>query len=88
MTMAPIDLEKSTATGDSSPRLSITGAISDSKEEATDAKSIETVTAGGDDDDGYPHGLRLAAIVMSLMLGTFLVALDNVSYSPRGAPLH
>jgi hypothetical protein len=29
--------------------------------------------------DEYPHGARLAAIVFSLMLGMFLVALDNVS---------
>jgi hypothetical protein len=30
-------------------------------------------------DDEYPHGARLAALVISLMLGMFLVALDNVS---------
>jgi hypothetical protein len=30
-------------------------------------------------DDEYPHGIRLAAVVFSLMLGMFLVALDNVS---------
>lgn len=29
--------------------------------------------------DDYPHGARLAAVVLSLMLGMFLVALDNVS---------
>jgi hypothetical protein len=29
-------------------------------------------------DDKYAHGTRLAAIVVSLMLGMFLVALDNV----------
>lgn len=29
----------------------------------------------------YPHGVRLAAIVISLMLGMFLVALDNVSWT-------
>lgn len=29
-------------------------------------------------DDKYAHGARLAAIVVSLMLGMFLVALDNV----------
>jgi hypothetical protein len=30
-------------------------------------------------EDEYPHGARLAVIVLSLMLGMFLVALDNVS---------
>jgi hypothetical protein len=33
-------------------------------------------------DDGYPHGARLAVVVVSLMLGMFLVALDNVSCRP------
>ncbi|KAJ5318489.1 hypothetical protein N7476_004909 [Penicillium atrosanguineum] len=28
-------------------------------------------------DDEYPHGARMAAVVLSLMLGMFLVALDN-----------
>jgi hypothetical protein len=35
--------------------------------------------------DEYPHGARLAAVVISLMLGMFLVALDNVSFSFRDA---
>ena len=30
-------------------------------------------------DDGYLHGTRLAAIVISLILNMFLVALDNMS---------
>jgi hypothetical protein len=30
--------------------------------------------------DEHPHGARLAVIIISLMLGMFLVALDNVSY--------
>lgn len=30
-------------------------------------------------EDEYPSGLRLAAVIASLMLGMFLVALDNVS---------
>jgi len=29
-------------------------------------------------DDEYLHGTRLAALTVSLMLGMFLVALDNV----------
>lgn len=32
-------------------------------------------------DDNYAHGARLAAIVSSLLLGMFLVALDNVGNS-------
>jgi hypothetical protein len=32
-------------------------------------------------NDKYAHGTRLAAIVVSLLLGMFLVALDNVGYS-------
>jgi hypothetical protein len=32
-------------------------------------------------DDKYAHGTRLAAIVVSLLLGMFLVALDNVGDS-------
>lgn len=35
--------------------------------------------------DEYPHGARLAAVMLSLMLGMFLVALDNVSLS---FPMH
>jgi hypothetical protein len=32
-------------------------------------------------DDKYVHGARLTAIVVSLLLGMFLVALDNVRNS-------
>ena len=32
-------------------------------------------------DDKYAHGARLIAIVVSLLLGMFLVAIDNVSNS-------
>jgi hypothetical protein len=35
-------------------------------------------------DDKYAHGTRLAAIVVSLLLGMFLVALDNVGNSRTG----
>ncbi|KAJ6010258.1 hypothetical protein N7499_004340 [Penicillium canescens] len=49
---------------------------------------LESSSEGGDMDvashdakaqaaDEYPHGARLAAVVLSLMLGMFLVALDN-----------
>ncbi|KAJ5144414.1 hypothetical protein N7476_004658 [Penicillium atrosanguineum] len=36
-------------------------------------------------DDEYPHGARMAAVVLSLMLGMLLVALDNVSSPLRDA---
>lgn len=32
--------------------------------------------------DDYPHGTRLIIIILSLMLSTFIVALDNVRISP------
>ena len=32
-------------------------------------------------DDKYAHGARLTAIIVSLLLGMFLVALDNVRNS-------
>jgi hypothetical protein len=32
-------------------------------------------------DDKYAHGARLTAIVVSLLLGMFLVAIDNVRNS-------
>jgi hypothetical protein len=44
-------------------------------EEAPNAAIIKTL------DDAlskYPHGTRLTIIVISLMLSTFLIALDNV----------
>lgn len=42
--------------------------------------------AKADATDEYPHGARLAAVVLSLMLGMFLIALDNVSPPFRDAP--
>lgn len=42
--------------------------------------------AKADAADEYPHGARLAAVVCSLMLGMFLVALDNVSPPFRDTP--
>lgn len=41
-------------------------------------KEAETDAVGAFIADEYPHGTRLAAIVVSLLLGMFLVALDNV----------
>lgn len=44
------------------------------KEDATG----ETIANDDADPEEYSHGLRLAALVISLLLGMFLVALDNV----------
>ncbi len=38
----------------------------------------QPIDDGHDDAEEYAHGLRLAALVISLLLGMFLVALDNV----------
>lgn len=46
----------------------------------SDAVKNEMLEAGAPGIDEYPHGARLTAIVVSLMLGMFLVALDNVSH--------
>lgn len=76
MATEPIESEKQTAT-EGSPQISSTmvtmsgpGATKDGNTEARIPVTEE-----------YPHGARLAAIVISLMLGMFLVALDNVSYT-------
>jgi hypothetical protein len=37
-----------------------------------------TATTRGDTTEEYTHGTRLVALTASLMLGMFLVALDNV----------
>jgi hypothetical protein len=42
------------------------------------AKDVESIEAGTPIADEYPHGARLAVIVVSLLLGLFLVSLDNV----------
>jgi len=52
----------------------MTTMTSDHKGQAT-----EGVDPVAQDDLDYPHGIRLAAIVGSLMLGMFLVSLDNVN---------
>ncbi|KAL4990688.1 major facilitator superfamily-domain-containing protein [Aspergillus falconensis] len=51
--------------------------VSEFKPSTQEAASIEKSPPVGDNSDSYPHGARLAAIVLSLMLGMFLVALDN-----------
>lgn len=45
-------------------------------------EGITGAQIGNEKTDEYPHGFRLAAIVISLMLGMFLVALDNVGLWP------
>ena len=69
------ELEKQLNTDELSGH-SVNQANSDTEEENGEFKVIETPIAVT--DDGYPRGFRLTAIVISLMLGTFLVALDNV----------
>ncbi|KAL4995506.1 major facilitator superfamily domain-containing protein [Aspergillus recurvatus] len=51
--------------------------VSESKSSTQEAASNEKTRPVSDIGDGYPHGAHLAAIVVSLMLGMFLVALDN-----------
>lgn len=78
-----IDLEEQPPTKDSSPRLSLSESASEPKEGVTEEENYEVETTVTDE---YPHGARLAAIVISLMLGMFLVALDNVSSIVFNAP--
>jgi hypothetical protein len=46
------------------------------EEDLEDPKPLETLNESTSE---YPHGARLVIILVSLMLSTFLVALDNVS---------
>jgi len=47
-------------------------------EKTTVDTAAETPNANWNIDEEYPGGARLAALIASLMLGMFLVALDNV----------
>ena len=47
----------------------------ENKEAVEDGSSA---ASGGDTTEEYAHGTRLVALTTSLMLGMFLVALDNV----------
>ncbi|KAL2844118.1 major facilitator superfamily-domain-containing protein [Aspergillus pseudoustus] len=67
-----VDPEKLPVASDSPPATSITGGVSESDE--TEVAKNETDTPVPDE---YPHGVRLVVLVVSLMLGMFLVALDN-----------
>jgi hypothetical protein len=73
MTIQQIDLDMRPSVHDSSKRSST---ASKSKEDATELDPVADEYPA----DEYPHGARLAVIVLSLMLGMFLVALDNVSH--------
>lgn len=57
--------------------------VSISQQDDADIISQDAMTIATEE---YPYGARLAAIVFSLMLAMFLVALDNVSPPLRDAP--
>lgn len=57
--------------------------VSISQQDDADIISQDAMTIATEE---YPYGARLAAIVFSLMLAMFLVALDNVGPSLRDAP--
>lgn len=44
-----------------------------------DSEKTDVGVGADDSTDDYVHGARLAIIMLALMLGTFLIALDNVS---------
>jgi hypothetical protein len=71
-----IDMEKRTTSGNVPESSSRDGETPDPH--ATELNGIEAETAMNTE---YPQTARLAAIVASLMLGMFLVALDNASCS-------
>ncbi|KAJ9656120.1 hypothetical protein H2198_005176 [Neophaeococcomyces mojaviensis] len=72
MATEPIDSEKQT-TSEGSPQISSTTATMSGPGATEDGNSEARIPV----TEEYPHGARLAAIVISLMLGMFLVALDN-----------
>lgn len=76
MAAHPIEAEKHLPTEDSSQNSVPMAEISVPKEAATE---IDKPEAADEIVEDYPQGARLAVIVISLMLGMFLVALDNVS---------
>jgi MFS transporter, DHA2 family, glioxin efflux transporter len=71
-----VEPETQPAVQDPLRTLSTLAATSEPKINSLEASNIE---AGNPKEDDYSHGAHLAAIVVSLMLGMFLVALDNVS---------
>jgi hypothetical protein len=71
-----VEQEMQPAAQGSSRSLSTLAATSEPKLSSPEVGNMEVETPNTDD---YSHGAHLAAIVVSLMLGMFLVALDNVS---------
>ena len=59
--------------------------VVDTMSSQSSPKQIPLIDANQETDekddapDEYPHGPRLAALIVSLLLSMFLVALDNVS---------
>lgn len=54
----------------------------DTEKTNEDARDLKPVEPLNESTSEYPHGMRLAIIMVSLMLSVFLVALDNVSDWP------
>ncbi|RAK72327.1 MDR family MFS transporter [Aspergillus fijiensis CBS 313.89] len=69
----PFAPEKPTGTQDSPPGSNTTVASLSTPS----ATKLQAIDAQAPVNDGYPHGTRLAAIVLSLLLVMFLVSLDN-----------
>jgi hypothetical protein len=69
-----IDGEKAPVAAEPTPAASTMAAVSESDE--TEIGKGETVTPSAEE---YIHGFRLVVLAVSLMLGMFLVAIDNVS---------
>jgi hypothetical protein len=70
-----IDGEKAAVAAETTPAASAMAPVSESDE--TEIGKPETVTPPAEE---YIHGFRLVVLAVSLMLGMFLVALDNVGY--------
>ncbi|KAL3488145.1 major facilitator superfamily domain-containing protein [Aspergillus germanicus] len=67
-----VDGEKAPVAAEATPAASTMAAVSESDE--TEIGKAETVTPPAEE---YIHGFRLVVLAVSLMLGMFLVALDN-----------
>jgi hypothetical protein len=63
-------------TQESTPRESKEHEMPESKEATAEAEP----DVADLDDEEYPSGLRLFALIVSLMLGMFLIGLDNVRF--------
>ncbi|PVH95582.1 MFS general substrate transporter [Periconia macrospinosa] len=74
MVATQVEPETQLGAQDSSPSLSTLAATSEPK---LTSPEVGSIAAGTPEEDDYSHGVHLAAIVVSLMFGMFLVALDN-----------